>query len=173
MKYYNILFLDFDGVINNSDLSQEDDHLLIPFDFNQYNPNLVKNIKTIIHEYNFKLVISSTWRKDYSIQEMNYILNDVLKLECEILDYTTKEFLDKDYKDRIEWTHGEKSIDRGLQITKWLSEEKYDIDFYVVIDDDYDAEFGHTENFFPVSSVTGFDDNTLNRFRKFMEKFKC
>lgn len=173
MEKYNILFLDFDGVINNSDLNQENDHLLIPDDFNQYNPILVKNIKTIIHEYNFKLVISSTWRKDYSIQKMNYILNDLLNLDCEILDYTTKEYLDKEYKYRLEWTHGAKSIDRGLQITKWLSEEKYDINFYVVIDDDLDAEFGHTENFFAVNSMTGFDENTLKRFRIYMRTFLC
>ena len=94
-------------------------------------------------------------------------------LDCEILDYTTKEYLDKEYKDRLEWTHGAKSIDRGLQITKWLSEEKYDINFYVVIDDDLDAEFGHTENFFAVNSMTGFDENTLKRFRIYMRTFLC
>ena len=95
MEKYNILFLDFDGVINNSDLNQENDHLFIPDDFNQYNPILVKNIKTIIHEYNFKLVISSTWRKDYSIQKMNYILNEAwLKDEFDAMENYPKDFSD-------------------------------------------------------------------------------
>lgn len=152
MEKYNILFLDFDGVINNSDPNQENDHLLIPDDFNQYNPKLVGNIKTIIHEFNFKLVISSTWRKDYSIQKMNHILNDIMKLDCTILDYTTKEFLD-----------------RGLQISKWLSEEKYDMNFYVVIDDDTDAAYNHESNFFQVDTFTGFDDLHKIKFNKFME----
>lgn len=173
MNKYNILFLDFDGIINCYDIEQENDHLFIPNDTNYYNPKLVDNIKSIIHEYDFKLVISSTWRKDYSIQKMNYLLNDLMKIDCVILDYTTKEYLDTDYKDRLEWTHGASSIDRGLQISKWLDENKYDINYYIVIDDSLDAGFGHSDNFFRVNSNSGFNDNTLKRFKLFMENFVC
>lgn len=170
---YNILFLDFDGIINNDSLEDADKHINIPNDWNCYNPDLVKNIKEIIHEYDFKLVISSTWRKDYSIQKMNYILNELMNLDCVILDYTTKEYLDTGYKDRLEWTHGASSIDRGLQITKWLEEAKYDINYYVVIDDSLDAKFGHSDCFFEVNCSTGFDNNTLERFKIFMENILC
>ena len=91
-------------------------------------------------------------------------------LDCTILDYTTKEFLDIDYKNRKEFDRNSNSIDRGLQISKWLDEEKYDIGYYVVIDDDTDAAYNHGSNFFKVDTFTGFDDEHKKKFNKFMEK---
>lgn len=167
---YNILFTDFDGVINCVCEEREKEHLCLLDTFNHYHPKLVENLKAIIHEYDFKLVISSTWRKDYSIQKMNYILNEVFKLDCTILDYTTKKFLDIDYRERLEWDPNSIPRDRGLQISQWLNEEKYDINYYVVLDDDIDAKYGHENNYFGVNSMFGLDDTALHEFEIFMKK---
>lgn len=169
---YNILFLDFDGVINNSDLEQEKDHETIPNDWDQYHPDLVSNIRTIIHEYNLKVVVSSTWRKNHSIQSMNMILNNLWNLDCVILDYTTTEHLDKDYYNRLEDDIKASSRDRGLQISHWLNSKKYYINSYIIIDDDSDAGYGHDNHFFKTDVMRGFDNDALTKFKTFMETNK-
>lgn len=56
----NILFLDFDGVVNNSDLDTT--LIRIPNTIEHYVEELASNVNKLINEFNFKVVISSAWR---------------------------------------------------------------------------------------------------------------
>lgn len=170
----NVLFLDIDGVLNNSNL--DDEHLHMEIDdehIGQFVPDFAHNIDKIVKEFDFKIVVSSTWRKDFTLPVMQSLIRNVFFIDCEVIDYTTKEYLDKDYYTRLEWDPKTSPRDRGLQISKWLAEEKYTINQYVIIDDDSDAAYGHEKNFFKVNGYDGFNDKNLTLFRKFMENLNA
>lgn len=166
----NILFMDYDGVINNSNLDDQHEHIELPTQWDQYVPRLTNNIKDIIETYQFKIVVSSTWRKHIPFNEMVDIVNNLWGWDTEVIGYTTEEYLDTDYADRCKNNFGNASHwDRGLQITKWLEDNKHlNINDYYIIDDDCDAGYGHDGHFFIVDSNTGFDENHLTKFNHFI-----
>ena len=163
----NVLFLDLDGVINNT----TDD--LYSFKFMGYDTGdkfsikLVHNLNTLIKHYDLKIVLSSSWRKLYDIISMREIFIQ-MGIEGELIDYTTKEYMDKTYYKDLEYDKSRIPKDRGMQISHWLDERKYNIDKYLVIDDDIDAKFGHENNFIKTNVKVGFDDITL---KETIEKF--
>lgn len=167
-----ILFLDFDGVVNCSNLD-------IPLvyvtqdgkrHFDTFNLNLCSNVEKLIKELGLKVVISSTWRKTFDMISLRDIVNNQMKIDCEIIDYTTTYYLDKGYKDRVlEDPLTARSYDRGLQISHWLSEKKYTVEDYIVIDDDRDAGYGHEDKFIRVDNKVGFTEELLIQS---LERFK-
>ena len=72
----NVLVLDFDGVVNNdSSIEQNTCYIINPTDLetsyiHYFVPQLIRNIKQLCDKFDFKIVISSTWRIDFSIEEM-------------------------------------------------------------------------------------------------------
>lgn len=102
----NILFLDFDGVIN--------------LDLNNYsgpfkNSYLIENLNKICINYNFKIVVISSWRKYSNYKEILY--NSGLDKKIEILGAT----------DNLE-------KDRESEIIKYLEEHIY-IGKFIILDD--------------------------------------
>ena len=161
----NVLFLDFDSVVNSTNEDQINKHV-IQLDkkhFDVYNDQLCKNIETLIKQFNFKVVISSSWRSTFDIISMRDIVNNQMGIDCEVIDYTTRRTLDVTYKERIEYDPSAISRERGLQITDWLLEKKYTVKNYFILDDSLDAGYGHLNNYYRVDSKTGFDLNTLNQ----------
>lgn len=160
----NILFLDIDEVLNcNFNKEQDDLHKHVMFcgkiTHDRFNPALVANMNRLIERYDLKIVLSSTWRKLFDMITMREILTDQFGLKGDLLDYTTRYHLDLGYKERLEW-EGVSAIhhERGLQISQWLSERKYNVANYIVIDDGIDASYGHEFNFHQTFSTRGFDD---------------
>lgn len=171
----NILFLDFDGVVNCSDLKvglvnvQQNGKR----HFDTYVPSLCKNVEKLIHKFNFKVVISSAWRGTFDIITMRDIVNNQMGIDCEVIDYTTRYVLDTDYKSRYEDDPvNAKSHERGLQISHWLSERKYTVANYLVLDDSLDASYGHEDNYYRVNNVHGFTETALEEAIKLFLKIK-
>lgn len=160
----NILFLDFDGVVNCSDLKvglvnvRQDGKR----HFDTFVPSLCKNVEKLIHEFEFKVVISSSWRDTFDMISMKDIVNNQMDIDCDIIDYTTRHRLDKGYKERFE-DNPETAIshERGMQISEWLLEKKYTVNNYLVLDDSLDASYGHEKNYYRVNNVNGFNEQAL------------
>ena len=78
----NVLVLDFDGVVNNdSSIEQNTRYIINPTDLetsyiHYFVPQLIRNIKQLCDKFDFKIVISSTWRIDFSIEEMKSIFKN-------------------------------------------------------------------------------------------------
>ena len=162
----NVLFLDFDGVVNST-LQTEQDVMYVVQNklkhFDTYQPSLCANLNTLIQQFNFKVVISSSWRKTFDLITLRDIVNNQMKIDCDVIDCTTRRHLDKDYQNRLEYDPNSISKDRGLQITDWLLEKKYTVKNYFILDDSLDAGYGHLDNYYKIDSKTGFDLNTLNQ----------
>lgn len=102
MKKLNIIFTDIDGVLQTNNPKK-------------WNVKCCKLYNDICEKHNLKAVVTSTWRIQYSIRELQEIFYNQ-GLDVEIYDYTCKE-----------------PLDRGEQIEIWLKENN--VDNYVVIDD--------------------------------------
>lgn len=168
----NVLFLDFDGVVNTRSRKKDDVHVyqLDKKHFDVYNKALCKNIELLIKQFDFKIVISSSWRATFDIISIRDIINNQMGIDCEVIDYTTRKTLDVTYKERFEDNPTTISRDRGLQITDWLLEKKYKVNNYFVLDDSLDAEYGHSNNYYRVNNTKGFDKETLDDVTNIISK---
>ncbi len=177
-NFINVLFLDIDEVLkNNLNRRTDKEHInLIVKGKNhhdRFNPRLIDNLNLLIERYNFKIVLSSTWRKLFDIYTMNDIFKNQMGIKGEIIDYTTQKYLDTDYRERREW-EGDNAVprDRGLQISDWLWEDKYNVVNYLVLDDSIDAKYGHEDNYHQTDGRYGFDYvSYLMCIEKFDKKF--
>lgn len=153
-----VLFLDLDGVVNS--VEGETLHQNIIFndqiDGNSFRSDLVDNVRTLCHLFDLKIVITSTWRMDYTLPEMRVIFNkqfsnDKNHIKFDIIDFTTK--------CRI----GAGDNDRAFQINQWLLDKKYDVDDYLILDDENVKGYGIDENkLIKVSGERGFTTQDLD-----------
>lgn len=99
----NIIFTDIDGVLN-------------PHWRTKWSKNAIAIYNKICKEYNLYPVITSTWRTNHTIEQLQRIF-DEQGITVKIYDYTPQ--LDQK--------------ERGLEIKQWLDNNP--CDNYVVIDD--------------------------------------
>ena len=141
-----VIFLDIDGVLNAQD------------DFggrSKPNPNVgglwgisiakVKRLKYIVDRTDAKLVLTSTWKKDYNKyinDHVNifgkYLYNKLRKCDLRIFDTTER--------------YETNPSDRSNGIKGWLKDHEGDVESYIILDDDY----------FP-----GYDDKEVNPYLVF------
>lgn len=142
-----VIFLDFDGVLNNEGHSYWMDKFSNIESAIQYkildNVNL-SNLSWVIEacdskEDPIKIAITSTWQHYFSIEELRDILKEFID-PSKVIDVVKQCKL---------------SSQRGHDITYWLENNK--VSKYAVIDDKDDAiSFFHSESFFKTNHRDGF-----------------
>lgn len=160
-NFINVLFLDIDEVLNcNNNKFTDAEHKYIYINgvkhHDMYNPRLISHLNDLIKRYDFKIVLCSTWRKLFDIYTMREVFKQ-MGIEGDLIDYTTKEYLDLDYRERREWSNDALPRDRALQITKWLDEDKYNVKNYLILDDGIDVIYGHEGHYHRPKGEYGFD----------------
>lgn len=114
----NLIFLDIDGVLNNSlHPVQSAYHVGLEFD-----PNCIDYLKEIIRKTDSSLVISSTWRIGRTVESLN---NDVLQyygLDTYVVGFTPV------FHEQI----------RGNEIKHFLDNTNLEFNNFIIIDDDND-----------------------------------
>lgn len=115
-----IIFLDIDGVVNRWDTKERAPSKVIGVE-----QCLIALIKQIVDATGAKIVLSSTWRKDWAFNLMNgkdwfYLRDEFAKQDLHFFDYTPSH----------------KDSNRGREIREWLESTDYDIISYVIIDDE-------------------------------------
>ena len=86
---------------------------------------LIAYIKEIVDATGAKIVLSSTWRKDWAFDLLN----------GKDWDYLSKEFAKQDLY-FLDYTPIRRDSNRGEEIKEWLESTGYDVYSYVIIDDD-------------------------------------
>jgi hypothetical protein len=98
---------------------------------------LITHIKEIVEATGAKLVLSSTWRKDWAFDlldgaDWRYLRDEFAKQDLYFMDYTPSR----------------RDSHRGEEIKEWLESTDYEVESYVVIDDEmfdiWDLHDGHT-----------------------------
>lgn len=177
----NIIFLDIDGVLNcqtffetrftdykeakktlrKSVKSKEIERL--DYYKAQLCPMRVVWLNELCIDTDSKVVVSSTWRKGKTVEELQ-----------EILNYCGATF------EVIAKTGESESRVRGVEIAEWIEAnvEKllgikyYDFCNYVIIDDDSDMLLNQARHFFHTDGYSGLTPNTCYKIKRFLSRFK-
>lgn len=131
-----VVFLDIDGVVNTFQIYKEPPshipesqlrlHDGYYVDMCNTSSLRVSNIQAVTyldkmcHEFNLKIVISSTWRCNFEKVKQS-LYNSGLSKDIEIIGKT-----------------GPHEETRGLEICRWLDEHGKEIDDFIILDDDSD-----------------------------------
>jgi len=147
-----IIFLDIDGVLN-SDTYFRSVNTKVK-DWSRFDPHSVKMIKTLLEDFNAKIVISSLWRFAAKIQ-----LSKELK-KSGLINYL--------YKDWHTPIIG--SPHRGKEIKMWLDSHPAISDF-LIIDDDEDVLPEHNSKFIKTTIENGFQEEHYYKARAILEQY--
>lgn len=152
-----VLFLDFDGVLN----SVRSAIAFKSYKEHALDPVAVGMIRTLVEEHNLKIVISSTWRVLYSMEEFHSMFLTYHKWDTRniIIDVTP-------YIPILKL--------RGYEIVSWLQNgmgKNYNVTDYIIIDDDSDMlseqkEGGH---FIKTDHANGF---SFENFQQIQDRLK-
>ena len=126
-----VIFLDIDGVVNRWDTKERAPSKVIGVE-----QCLIAYIKQIVDATGAKIVLSSTWRKDWAFdlldgKDWHYLRDEFAKQDLYFMDYTPSR----------------RDSHRGEEIKEWLESTEYDVESYVIIDDEmfdiWDLHDGH------------------------------
>jgi len=166
MSKLKIIFLDIDGVLNNS--SDADHYEVSTGRFGRstefYSLRCVELLNTLIKETDAKVVVSSTWRMGKSDEEMQDILNS-MGVVCTVIgctDVTNSAF-----------------IFRGNEILKWLQDHEdlvghhFYYKSYVIIDDDSDMLLWQKDNYVNTDPEVGMTERTVFKAKAILNNTIC
>jgi len=162
-----LIFLDVDGVLNNqihyrSDYFQKnrdhEDH-----DFFQFDPECVGSLNYITDKTGAKIVVSSSWRKGRTVEELKDLFKRV-GITGEVIDKTPilgfKVYSGEEYH---------YSVPRGCEIKAWMEMNKDILGTkmskarYIILDDDSDMLFWQRNNYIWVDSHCGITPNLTQK----------
>jgi hypothetical protein len=121
---------------------------------------LITHIKEIVDATGAKIVLSSTWRKDWAFDLMNgknwhYLRDEFAKQDLHFMDYTPSR----------------RDSHRGEEIKEWLESTEYDVESYVVIDDEmFDIWDLHEGHMVQTSYETGIKPGGVEMAIKILKK---
>ena len=150
-----VIFLDIDGVVNCWGTKERAPSKVVGVE-----QRLIEYIKQIVDATGAKLVLSSTWRKDWAFDLMNgkdwhYLRDEFAKQDLYFMDYTPSR--------RDSW--------RGEEIKEWLESTEYDVKSYVIIDDEmFDIRELHEGHMVQTSYETGIKPGGVEMAIKILEK---
>ena len=144
-----VIFLDIDGVLNSDDyfLQRHDDDRLNPhgYPLSEFDPYPVKLLNNLTDLTGAKIVLSSDWRKDASLQQLKNLFEKV---------GITGELIGKTPILRNNRLYGETI--RGDEVSKWLADTHYKVESYIIIDDNNDFGMDQQKQFIKTNGITGF-----------------
>ena len=142
----NIIFLDFDGVLNSVASTIAYHHLRGPSktiysETDRLDPVAIGLLKYLVDATGAEIVVSSTWRLNYDLQEFK----DIFAL----YGWENAPFVSKTGRGGIN------SV-RGDEIKEWIETTKAIVDNYVIIDDDSDMLDEQLPHFVNTNGAIGF-----------------
>lgn len=170
-KKDNIIFLDIDGVltsnINRKEKYKEHQKIKDKWEWKKFwfDENCIKQLNYLVQSTNSKIVISSTWRKNHTLKQLQQIFKEV-GFVGEIIGKTKCLYFENSIG---------KTVPRGCEIDLWLTENydkyKLPLDFnYIILDDDSDMLMSQQNHYFRVDPYTGLTENIIYRCILFLNK---
>lgn len=153
----NVVFLDFDGVVNIPYWSYDETDKLV-CRFNSSSDGKVNNfqacqwVSEFCERYDYKIVVSSIWR-NFDDNYAKYLYNGGLRKNIEVIGRTP---------------YGDKQ--RGDEITEWLSKHP-EVENYLIFDDDSDMTI-HMDRLVKCDSYVGFTLRELNKAEEIHKKLQ-
>lgn len=141
------LFLDIDGVLNNTNYHESESDLSYPL--SAFCKDNIKSFNKLMDEISdIKVVISSSWRVDSNLQN----IFDKVGLNVKIFDITPS-----------------LSDDRSVEIKEYLK-DKANYSYCIIDDINYFNNDEQKDNFVLINDRIGFSDSDIDRVKKILEK---
>ena len=162
----NIIFLDIDGVLNCQDYYRSDRYNRenSTYPLSEIDPFRIELLNDIVNQTGAKVVLSSSWRHNRTIEEMMGILNEC-GFKGEIIDFTPCSRCSMCF--------------RGNEIQKWIENNKellgkpyHQFNTYVIIDDDSDMLYWQRNNFYHCDGYSGLTPNMAYKIINFFKSFE-
>jgi hypothetical protein len=142
-----IIFLDFDGVINCEIDYPTDPDKEPPEDISR---RCIKLLNSLIEETEAKVVISSVWRNNRSVKDLQQLL-EIYGFKGEVIGKTP---------------HIKGGV-RGNEIVHWIKDNfeytERERLRYVILDDDSDMLFQQKDNFISIDAYCGITPKVVNK----------
>ena len=160
----NVIFLDYDGVINTPMWNENGTKCRynFPEDNKVNNFQAVQWVSEFCEKYGYSIVVSSTWRMDKNYKEC--LINGGLRAGIEILGKTK---VLKDVTDPDTGIY----VTRGVEIEQYLAEHP-EIDEYLIFDDDDGLWEYQREHLVLTDGTAGFTMNDFNKAVRLHRKFE-
>lgn len=139
-----IIFLDFDGVISTNRAWIAQEHIK-HFDMRWLDPIACGLIAKLCARYDYKIVVTSTWRK-YGYERVSACLSIVGLFEYLHDDWCTQDL----------WSSGSSSGSRPLEIDAWLLDNSDVTDYLIIDDDSFDWTDQQRNNWIKTNQLDGF-----------------
>jgi len=158
-----IIFLDIDGVLNSELTNYSKEYPDGPKGSSFIDENLVTILNNIIEKTGAKIVLSSSWRKSRTVEEMQELL-EFKGFKGEIIGKTPILV----FKSNIEGGY-HNSVPRGCEIKAWLEISKEILGDkmskvrYAILDDDSDMLYWQRESYFMIDRYCGLTRNVAFR----------
>lgn len=151
-----IIFLDIDGTLNNAEFYNRkaaSDFESINHPYNEFDPNSIDKLNWLVNETGAKVVITSTWRLGYTLEQLQQLFFK-LGFKGEIISMTGI---------------GCRECVRGNEIFTWIKnnqellgyESYFEYDKYVILDDDSDMLLRQKNNFIQVDRQVGITNTVI------------
>ena len=150
-----VIFLDIDGVVNSYSTKERAPSKVVGVE-----QRLIAHIKEIVDATGAKLVLSSTWRKDWAFDlldgiDWRYLRDEFAKQDLYFMDYTPSR----------------RDSHRGEEIKEWLESTEYDVESYVIIDDEmFDIRDLHEGHIVQTSCIDGIKPGAVKMAIQILEK---
>lgn len=160
------IFLDIDGVLNHHQfylakqrykVYVEPRYPLCDIDLEK-----LKLLDELINKTNAQIIISSTWRNKYSIDDFKNFFGTLgFRNTDSIVDKTPKLFFQSEVKH---------SVPRGCEIFEWLESntEYEEVYTYVIFDDDSDMMYWQRNNFIWVDGYCGLTPTLIYKAERIL-----
>ena len=162
-----VIFLDFDGVITTLKSGWSID------------PEKIDLLKKIIDATDAKIVVSSSWRRgtlEGTIKELSGGIdcngNSKSFPFCDRIIGVTARIGGFRYNDEVNEDGRKPTVDipRGVEIQDWLENTDYDVESYVILDDDSDMLYWQKDNFVKTDTYLGLNENNVNEAINILNK---
>lgn len=163
-----VIFLDFDGVINNC--GTYDDYVFYPMKdkngkihnvpFSAQNIKPLKALFDFAYKNEIKFVLSTSWREIISFCEINGVFKNFFGfnyLSDEIIIGETPSFYSNEFPIR------------GVEIKNYLNDNP-DITDFLIIDDNYDFLDEQKSHIILTDASKGFTEKELKKIKKYFSK---
>ncbi|NJO64813.1 MAG: hypothetical protein HC836_43785 [Richelia sp. RM2_1_2] len=174
MKKY--LFLDIDGVLVNRRVLKENEWF--PDESHVFCEECVTHLNKIIEHTGCSVVISSSWRKNLTVEQLREIFKlRGFKFSENIIDKTISIYADNKYVLGKRWVN----IPRGSEIQQWLMSQVVDngsgsfkilnVDYsYAILDDSQDMLYGQRNNFVNTNYEIGLTEENADQVIKILNQ---
>ena len=156
-----IIFLDIDGVLSTQNTR-----------FFFFESSCVNRLNKILEQSKAKIVISSTWRKGRTIEQLKDLflhqghrhkeINNPIIIDPTLLIDKTPVLSDNQQEDfKLKKHLNPELFGRGLEISVWIDLTKDNIESYLVLDDDIADIAPHLHRHVKTDCYLGLQDNDI------------